>query len=149
MSNEGKEFAKGDFQPLPEGEYLVRMNRFEDVTTSKGGKAAKTSFQVIKRVGGDAEEKGVKNRLVFHYFNYENSNPKAEEIGKEQLDKYLKSVGVDEGLDGIGYDIPQVAEYLETPLIVKLGEVPEKEYTKDGQTRIAKPTNKITSFKSR
>jgi len=144
------QFEKKDFTPLPSGEYLVRMNRFEDVTTSKGGKAAKTSFQVIKSVGGDPEEKGVKGRLVFHYFNYENANPKAQEIGNEQLDNYLKSVGVEGGLEGIGYDIPRVGDYLEAPFIAKLGEVAEKEYTaKDGSLKTAKATNKITSFKSR
>jgi hypothetical protein len=148
MSN--AQFEKKDFTPLPAGEYLVRMNRFEDVITSKGGKAAKTSFQVIKSVGGDPEEKGVKNRLVFHYFNYENKNPKAQEIGQEQLNTFLESVGVEGGLEGIGYDMALIGDYLELPLIAKLGEVGEKEYTdRDGNLKTSKATNKITSFKSR
>jgi hypothetical protein len=149
MTTGTKEFTKGDFTPLQDGEYLIRMNRVEDVTTSKGGRAVKSSFQVVKRVGGDAEEKGVKNRLVWHYFNYENPNPKAQEIGNEQLDKYLQAVGVNGGLEGIGYDMGQLSDFLEIPFIANLKEVPEKSYVKDGETRTAKPSNKITAFKSR
>lgn len=152
MENAKQEnFGKKEFEPLPVGEYLARMNRFEDVTTSKGGKAAKTSFELVKTVGGDPEEKGVKGRLVFHYFNYQNANPKAQEIGNEQLNKFLEAVGVEGGLEGIGYDMAQISDYLEVPLIVKLGiDEGGKEYTaKDGTKKVSKASNRITSFKSR
>lgn len=127
-----KEIKKG-FEPLPEGTYLVRMNRVEEKTTKTGkGVKLEAGFQVID---GD-----YKNRLIFHNFLIEHENPEAANIGGEQLDQYLKAVGVMEGRDGIGYDNSRVSEYLETPLKVNVKIQEDVGY---------RPRNKITKFKSR
>lgn len=140
MSSEAKQFTEG-FEPLPEGDYLVRMNRvtFEPC---RNGKMVKAGFQVVN---GDYAK-----RLVFENFLVEHSNPKAEQIGKERLEKYLGAIGVEGGLDAIGHDYNKLEEYLETPFIASLKIEGEREYTaKDGSTQTASATNKIKSFKKR
>jgi hypothetical protein len=139
MSN-GK---KVNYEPLPENEYLVRATRFEERETKNGGKMISAGFEVIN---GD-----FKNRLVFHNFLVEHSNPKAQQIGTEQLDRYLKAVGVDDGLEGIGHDRSQLSDYTELPFIAKVAvEEGGRTYTdRNGNEQVSKARNKITSFKAR
>lgn len=134
---------KKEFQPLEENEYLVRATRFEEKRTRNGGKMLSAGFEVVN---GD-----YKGRLVFHNFLIQHSNPKAQQIGTEQIDRYLKAVGVDEGLDGIGHDYSQLSEYTELPFIAKVVvEEGGRKYTnKEGIECVSKPRNKITSFKAR
>ena len=134
-------FTKGEFQPLEEGDYLLRMNRFE-IKECKGGRMVSVGFQVVN---GDA-----KGRLVFDNFLVEHTSDKAQEIGQERLGNYLKSVGVDGGVDGIAHDYNKIEDYLELPFIGTLKIEDEREYTaKDGSTKTAKAQNKIKAFKKR
>lgn len=134
---------KVSYEPLPEDEYLVRMGKYEEKSTKNGkGKIGSASFEVIK---GD-----FKGRLVFHNFLVEHSSKDAQRIGLDQLDKYLKSVGVSDGLEGINYDRTQLEDYLEIPFIAKVVVEESSEYTDtDGIARVSKARNKITSFKAR
>ena len=138
-----KQFTKGDFQPLPDGDYLVRMNRLEEKQTSNGkGVMVNAGFQVVN---GDH-----KGRLVFHSFLVEHTSEKAAKIGTEQLDKYLKAVGVDGGLEELGHDRTQLEDYTELPFVATVKTEDSREYTaKDGSTKTAKARNKIVAFKSR
>lgn len=137
MSNQ-----KEGFEPIPEGDYLVRMNRVE-LKPCSGGKMVSAGFQVV---GGD-----FKNRLVFDNFLVEHNSEKAEKIGKERLGKYLEAIGVEGGLDGIGHDYSQLENYLESPFIATLKVEGEREYTdkKSGETKTAQAANRIKSFKKR
>lgn len=136
MSNE----TKTEFAPLEAGEYLMRMQRISETTSKAGNPMIKASFQVIKRVGGEADEKGVKNRLVFENFLLEHSNPnsKAPEVARDRLNSYAKAIGITEDLAG---DFTSLGDYLETPFIGKIK-------IKEGNNGYP-DSNTITSFKSR
>jgi hypothetical protein len=136
------EFTKGDFKPLEEGEYMVRMNRITNKTTKKGDPALSIGFQVMKKVGDTNEnESKAKNRLIFDYLVLEHSNPKVVEITNEKIDKYLKAIGQEKGLEGIGHDVSKLEEYLDLPFIAKV--------KIEAGTNGYKDSNKITSFKRR
>jgi hypothetical protein len=141
MSEAATNFTKGDFTPVEEGDYLLRMNRVE-LAPCNNGKMVKASFQVVN---GD-----YKNRLIFENFLVEHTSEKAEKIGKERLSKYLQAVGVEGGLEGIGHDFTQLSGYTELPFIGTVKIEPESTYTaKDGSERTAKARNGIKSFKKR
>jgi len=133
MSNEATT-EKNEYTPIPEGDYLLRMNRITEKAI-KGGKGTLLSagFEVIK---GDH-----KGRLVFHNFIVDHTNPKAVEIGTDQLDKYLRAVGVEDGFEGLGFDRGSLEEYTELPFTgaVKIQE-PNPGY---------KAQNKIVKFLTR
>jgi len=124
-----------NFKPLPEGEYLVRMNRIEEKEIKNGGgKMLVAGFQVV-----NGEHKG---RLVFHNFIIEHAtSPKAVEIGSAQLDRYLKCIGISSGFEGLGYDVGALQDSLEVPFNAYLK-------IEDGGGTY-RDTNKIVKFSSR
>ena len=102
------------YPPLPDGDYLVSFDRASEQATKKGdGSYVKASFKVVE---GD-----YKGRLLFNYFLITHSNPKAAQIGKEQLSKCLKAMGVVNGFEGIGNDATQLESFVGKELIVKVG----------------------------
>lgn len=143
MNAQAKEFTKGEFKTLSDGDYLVRMTRVEEVTTRKGdAQMVKATFQVVN--GDD------KNRLIFETFLVEHPKEIVEKIGKERLSKFLQAVGVADGLEGIGNDRTQLENYTELPFIATVKTEEGNEYTnKDGILVQGKDRNKIASFKSR
>jgi len=139
MTETVKNFVEGEFLPLPVGDYLLRMNRFEEKATKAGnGKLISASFQIVN---GE-----YKNRLIFHNFLVEHTSAKAQEIGTEQLDRYLKAVGVEGGLEGIDYDRTQLENYTELPFIATLKIEEAKEYAPG---KISKARNNIVKFMAR
>lgn len=135
--------SKPTFQPIPAGDYLVRMNRFEEKPTRNGaGKIISAGFEVVS-----GEQKG---RLIFHNFLVEHTNPKAQEIGNKQLDEYLKAVGVKEGLEGINHDRSLLEQWTELPFtaVVSVKE-PESYKAADGTVRKSKPRNELKKFMPR
>lgn len=134
---------KKSYDPIPENEYLLRATRFEETKTKNGkGTMVKAGFEVVN---GDH-----KGRLVFENFLVEHTSPMAQKIGIERLENYLKAVGVDDGLEGLGHDRTQLADYTEIPFIAKVVIEEGSEYTAaDGSTRMGKDRNKIVSFKAR
>jgi len=125
--------AKNPFEPLSEGDYLVRMNRVTEKTSKAGNKMLSVGYQVVS---GDS-----KDRLIFENFLLEHSNPKVSEITNERIDKYLKAVGVDDGLEAIGHDLTQIDQYLEIPFMAGVRIQAGNNGYKD--------SNKIASFKRR
>jgi hypothetical protein len=134
---------KKGFEPLPEDEYLVRMGRFEEKATKNGkGTLLSAGFEVVS-----GESKG---RLVFHNFLVEHESKAAQKIGNDQLDKYLKAVGIADGLEGINYDRTQLGDYTEIPFIAKVViEEPSEYVNANGEKVMSKARNKITAFKAR
>ena len=113
--------TKKKFDPIPSDSYLVRMNRIEEVTTKAGtGVMLKAGFEVI-----NGDQKG---RLVFHNFLVEHTNPKAAEIGLEQLDRYLGAVGIGGGFEELGYDRGALQNYTEIPFTAKVGIQSNEQY---------------------
>jgi hypothetical protein len=134
--------TKPSFQPLEAGDYLVRMNRYEEKTTKNGaGKIISAGFEVVS-----GEQKG---RLVFHNFLVEHTNPKAQEIGNNQLDDYLKAVGAG-GLEGINNDRTLLEQWTEIPFIAVVNvEEPSSYKAADGTMKQSKARNNIKKFMGR
>ena len=126
--------TKKEYTPLPEGDYVMRLESATIVVPKSGaGRMVKAMFEVSK-----GDEKGAK---VFENFLIEHTSPKAVEIANERLNKFLQSVGVDEGLDGIGHDYTQLTEYEGEPFIASLK-------IKEG-TNGYSDQNRIAAFKKR
>jgi len=135
-------FDKKPFEVLAEGDYLVRMSRITEVVSKAGNPMLKISYQVVKKVGDTAEnESKAKNRLIFENFLTEHKNPKVAEITRDRLGNYLKAVGVENGLEGIGDDFSKLDDYLELPFIAVVGISPGTNGYAD--------SNKIKAFKRR
>ena len=110
-SNAGE---KKTYSPIPDGDYLVTFDRVSEQATKNGtGSYVKASFKV-----GEGDYKG---RLLFNNFLINHSNPKAAQIGKEQLSKCLKAMGIVNGFEGIGNDATQLESFVGKELIVKVG----------------------------
>lgn len=77
----------GDFSPLPAGWYTVRIADSGINTTKKGdGQYIKNRLDVI----GPTHS----GRVLFCNLNIRNPNPKAEEIGRQQLGDILRALGI-------------------------------------------------------
>lgn len=75
--------AAGEFEPIPEGKYLMQIDEAElKDTKTGGGQYIKAKFKVVDN--GDYA-----NRVVFHNFNIKNANPKTVEIGLQQVKSFL------------------------------------------------------------
>lgn len=78
--------AGGSYDPIPDGEYWLKALDAEEKTTSKGdGTYIKVKFEVVK-----GEHAG---RLLWQNFNVVNPNPKAQQIGRQQLVAWAAACG--------------------------------------------------------
>lgn len=138
MSNAtAQKVQSSSFEPLPEGDYLVRMQDLKEGKSKKGDVMLTAKFQVIS---GPEGIEGAKNRVIFENFLLTHQNDKVVEIARGKLDKYAKAIGINDGLEGLGEDIGQLEKYLETPFIATLGT--KEPY--NGRTE-----NRIMAFKAR
>tara|TARA_R110000868_G_scaffold168069_1_gene402648 strand:+ start:96 stop:569 length:474 start_codon:yes stop_codon:yes gene_type:complete len=77
----------GDFTPLPDGWYTAHIAASSLETTKAGtGQYIKVRYDIT----GPTHQ----GRVVFGNLNIRNPNPKAEEIGRQQLGDLLRSIGV-------------------------------------------------------
>lgn len=94
MANLGETFnandlpeSSGDFAPLPAGEYQVRIADASIQNTKAGtGQYIKLRLDVI----GPTHS----GRVLFSNLNIRNPNPKAEEIGRQQLGALMRACGL-------------------------------------------------------
>lgn len=78
--------AGGSYDPIPEGEYVLKALDAEEKTTSKGdGSYIKVKFEVVK-----GEFSG---RLLWQNFNINNPSEKAQRIGRQQLVAWAAACG--------------------------------------------------------
>ena len=89
----GQEFKVGDvepsqdFRPLPAGWYQASVANAELKPTKAGtGEYISLRLDII----GPTHE----GRVVFTNLNIKNPNPKAEEIGRQQLDQLMRATGL-------------------------------------------------------
>jgi hypothetical protein len=94
MSFLGEEFSadklpsnSGSFDPIPAGEYTAQIVK-ADVTTTKAG----TGEYIAVRF--DVTGPTHQGRVVFSNLNIKNPNPKAEEIGQQQLGDIMRAIGL-------------------------------------------------------
>ena len=76
----------GSYDPIPEGEYILKALDAEEKTTSAGtGSYIKAKFEVVK-----GEFAG---RLIWQNFNINNPSEKAQRIGRQQLVAWSTACG--------------------------------------------------------
>ena len=77
----------GDFEPVPAGWYYVKIVSASVETTKAGtGKYIKVRFDILGP--------SFQGRVLFTNLNTRNPNPKAEEIGKQQLGDIMRAIGL-------------------------------------------------------
>lgn len=77
----------GDFTPLPDGWYTTHIAAASLENTKAGtGQYIKVRYDIT----GPTHQ----GRVVFGNLNIRNPNPKAEEIGRQQLGDLLRSIGI-------------------------------------------------------
>jgi len=77
----------GDYTPLPDGWYSAHIAKAELCTTKAGtGQYIKLRYDIT----GPTHQ----GRVVFGNLNIRNPNPKAEEIGRQQLGDVMRSIGL-------------------------------------------------------
>jgi len=79
--------ATGDYSPLPAGQYKAVIKSASLETTKAGnGQYVKVRFDIVgEQFAG---------RVVFTNLNIRNPNPKAEEIGRQQLGELARALGI-------------------------------------------------------
>jgi hypothetical protein len=103
----------GNFEPLPVGWYTCTISQAELKDTKAGnGQYIKLRYDIT----GPSHQ----GRVVFGNLNIKNANPKAEEIGRQQLGEIMRAIGLAKVADtdqliggqiGIKLDIKQDAQY--------------------------------------
>lgn len=78
--------APVSYDPIPDGEYILKALDAEEKTTAKGdGSYIKVKFEVAK-----GEYAG---RLLWQNFNVNNPSPKAQNIGRQQMVAWATACG--------------------------------------------------------
>lgn len=86
-TNDLPEDQGGNFEPLPAGEYTVQVSE-STLNDTKAG-----TGQYIK-LRLDVTGPSHQGRVLFSNVNIRNPNPKAEEIGRQQLGSILRATGL-------------------------------------------------------
>ena len=85
--NELPQGKAGNFEPLPAGWYTSTITQGEVKKTKAGnGEYIKLRFDIT----GPTHQ----GRVVFGNLNIKNANPKAEEIGRQQLGEIMRAIGL-------------------------------------------------------
>jgi hypothetical protein len=103
----------GNFEPLPAGWYSCTISQAELKDTKAGtGQYIKLRYDIT----GPTHQ----GRVVFGNLNIKNANPKAEEIGRQQLGDIMRAIGLAKVTDtdqliggqiGIKLEVKQDAQY--------------------------------------
>jgi hypothetical protein len=111
--NELPQGNTGNFEPLPAGWYTVTITQAELKDTKAGnGQYIKLRYDVT----GPTHQ----GRVVFGNLNIKNPNPKAEEVGRQQLGDIMRAIGLAKVTDtdqlignslSIKLDVKQDAQY--------------------------------------
>ena len=75
----------GNYDPIPEGDYVLKALDAENKETSSGGEMIKVKFEVVE---GD-----FKGRWIWQNFNTVNKSEKAQNIGRQQLVAWAIAAG--------------------------------------------------------
>jgi hypothetical protein len=103
----------GSFEPLPAGWYTATISQSElKATKANNGQYIKLRYDIT----GPSHQ----GRVVFGNLNIKNANPKAEEIGRQQLGDIMRAIGLAKVTDtdqliggqiGIKLEVKQDAQY--------------------------------------
>jgi len=105
--------GNGNFEPLPAGWYTATISQSELKDTKAGnGQYIKLRYDIT----GPSHQ----GRVVFGNLNIKNANPKAEEIGRQQLGDIMRAIGLGKVTDtdqliggqiGIKLEVKQDEQY--------------------------------------
>jgi hypothetical protein len=105
--------GNGNFEPLPTGWYTGTISQAELKATKAGnGQYIKLRYDIT----GPTHQ----GRVVFGNLNIKNANPKAEEIGRQQLGDIMRAIGLAKVTDtdqliggqiGIKLEVKEDAQY--------------------------------------
>jgi hypothetical protein len=76
---------RGEYEPLPAGEYVLKALEADEKKTSTGGTMIVAKFEVVK-----GEHAG---RLIWQNFNTINNSKDAQRIGRQQLVSWATACG--------------------------------------------------------
>ena len=106
------------YAPLPDGEYLVTVDRVSEGPSKDGlSYSIKASFKVPE---GDHKGRLIFNNFLMNHQNRAKNYQDAVKAGKDNLDKMLKALGVSGGFAGVGNDASQISEFIGKELIVSV-----------------------------
>ena len=90
--NDLPQSEQGNFEPIPAGWYTASIAGAELKDTKAGnGKYINVRYDIT----GPSHE----GRVVFGMLNIQNPNPKAEEIGRQQLGELMRAIGLNQVTD--------------------------------------------------
>lgn len=105
--------GNGNFEPVPAGWYTATISQAELKDTKAGnGQYIKLRYDIT----GPSHQ----GRVVFGNLNIKNANPKAEEIGRQQLGDIMRAIGLAKVTDtdqliggqiGIKLEVKEDAQY--------------------------------------
>ena len=79
-----------DFQPLPDGEYLMSIDYAEIMETKSGrGEHLKLELVVLESPDGANQ-----NRRVFQYHMIRHDNEATQRIGREYIEELARAIGL-------------------------------------------------------
>lgn len=122
--------VKRTFELLEEGYQTVRLLSITGEVKSKNGKGS--YIEATFEVSSGKDEK----RRLWHKFFVSHTNPVVKKIGKDQLNNFLLSSGIEDGLSGIG-DNSELQDIVGQIVKVKVGISSSPNYPDQ---------NKITAF---
>ena len=116
------------FEPVPAGEYLVEIIESDAVQTKSGnGERLTLTLEII-----EGEYRG---RKIWDGINYLHSNPKAEQIGRKQINALCRAIGFEGHLE----DSTQLHGQ---PLVVRVTlEQPDPAYAPKNVVKAYKPAD--------
>lgn len=116
------------YQPMPEGGYKLRLKESSLNEAKSGkGKYIKAVFEVMN---GDHKDK-----VIYKNFIVDHTSEKAEEIGRQQLDKFLGAVN--SSVDALEGNFEKVADFESFPFQAQVIINERNKYTdKNGNTVI-------------
>lgn len=126
---------KKKFEPLPDGDYLMRLTEVTEKKTKNGDDMITGKFQVVK---GPEGVEGAKNRVVFENFLLTHSNPKVVDITMSKLNKLAAATGI--GAEISIDNVSTINDALEMPFVATLGQ---------GNEYMGKINNVIKAYKAR
>jgi hypothetical protein len=86
QSYDANDLPKSDFEPVPAGNYDCSIHSAEVVNTKNNGQMLKFRLDIT----GPTHQ----GRVVFGNVTLRNANPKAVEIGKQQLGDLIRACGI-------------------------------------------------------
>jgi hypothetical protein len=111
--------SQPSFEPIPAGWYIASIILAEIQPTKSGGKMIALRYEIIGPTHA--------GRIVFNNLNIKNANPKAEEIGRQQLGDIMRAIGLSR--------LSDTDDFIGGKLIIKLQITQSEQYGNRNEIR--------------